>query len=70
MLLDNRTLLFSMVLVCAMMALSMTVVSWGRENDSLKKWAGAMAFEALAWLLFGARGEIPLFPLLLQIPLS
>jgi diguanylate cyclase (GGDEF)-like protein len=61
MLLDNRTLLFSMVLVCAMMALSMTVVSWGRENDSLKKWAGAMAFEALAWLLFGARGEIPLF---------
>lgn len=61
MLLDNRTLLFSMVLVCAMMALSMTVVSWGREHDSLKKWAGAMALEALAWFLLGARGEIPLF---------
>jgi diguanylate cyclase (GGDEF)-like protein len=61
MLLDNRTLLFSMVLVCAMMALSMTVVSWGREHDSLKKWAGAMGLEALAWFLLGARGEIPIF---------
>ncbi|MGV8934220.1 MAG: diguanylate cyclase [Gallionellaceae bacterium] len=61
MLLDNRTLLFSMVLVCAMMALSMTVVSWGREHDSLKKWAGAMGLEALAWFLLGARGEIPFF---------
>ena len=58
-LLDNRTLLFSLVLVSAMMALSLAVVSWGREHDSLKKWAGAMALESLAWSLAAARGAIP-----------
>ena len=57
--LDNRTLLFSLVLVCAMMALSLAVVSWGREHDSLKKWGGAMALESLAWSLGAARGAIP-----------
>lgn len=57
--LDNRTLLLSLVLVCAMMALSLGVVSWGREHDSLKKWAGAMALESLAWSLGAARGAIP-----------
>lgn len=61
MLLDNRTLLFSLVLVCAMMALSLAIVSWGREHDSLKKWAGAMALESVAWVLIGLRGEIPGF---------
>jgi diguanylate cyclase (GGDEF)-like protein len=59
MLLDNRTLLFSLVLVCAMMALSLAIVSWGREHDSLKKWAGALALESLAWVLIGVRGQIP-----------
>lgn len=59
MLLDNRTLLLSLVLISAMMALSLAVVSWGREHDSLKKWAGAMALESAAWLLVGARGAIP-----------
>jgi len=59
MFLDNRTLLLSLVLTCAMMALSLAVVSWGREHDSLKKWAGAMALESVSWLLVGARGTIP-----------
>lgn len=59
MLLDNRTLLFSLVLISAMMALSLAVVSWGREHDSLKKWAGAMALESFAWSLAAARGAIP-----------
>ena len=59
MLLDNRTLLLSLVLISTMMALSLAVVSWGREHDSLKKWAGAMALEAVAWLLVEARGTIP-----------
>lgn len=59
MLLDNRTLLFSLMLISAMMALSLAVVSWGREHDSLKKWAGAMALESVAWSLGTARGEIP-----------
>lgn len=61
MLLDNRTLLFSLALISAMMALSLAVVSWGREHDSLKKWAGAMALESLAWSLGAARGAIPDF---------
>ena len=59
MLLDNRTLLFSLVLISAMLALSLSVVSWGREHDSLKKWAGAMTLETFAWALAAARGEIP-----------
>ena len=59
MLLDNRTLLFSLTLVSAMMALSLAVVSWGREHDSLKKWAGAMALESLAFSMSAARGAIP-----------
>ena len=59
MLLDNRTLLFSLVLISAMMAISLAVVSWGREHDSLKKWAGAMALESMAWSLAAARGAIP-----------
>ena len=58
MLLDNRTLLFSLVLISAMMALSLAVVSWGREHDSLKKWACAMALESAAWSLAAARGAI------------
>jgi len=59
MLLDNRTLIFSLMLLSAMMALSLAVVSWGREHDSLKKWAGAMALESFAWSLATARGAIP-----------
>jgi diguanylate cyclase (GGDEF)-like protein len=61
MLLDNRTLIFSLMLISAMMALSLAVVSWGREHDSLKKWAGAMALESVAFLLLAARGAIPNF---------
>ncbi len=72
MLLDNRTLIFSLMLVGAMMALSLAVVSWGREHDSLKKWAGAMALEAVAFFLVGARGAIPdvisiMFPITLVV---
>ncbi|WP_260294976.1 GGDEF domain-containing protein [Sedimenticola hydrogenitrophicus] len=72
MLLDNRTLVFSLMLVGAMMALSLAVVSWGREHDSLKKWAGAMALEAVAFFLIGARGAIPdvvsiMFPIILMV---
>jgi diguanylate cyclase (GGDEF)-like protein len=61
MMLDNRTLLVSLVLVSALMALSLALASWGRDHDTLKKWAGAMALEAVAWVLFMARGELPYF---------
>jgi diguanylate cyclase (GGDEF)-like protein len=72
MLLDNHTLVFSLMLISAMMALSLAVVSWGREHDSLKKWAGAMALESIAFLLLDARGRIPdflsiVFPVVLVI---
>jgi diguanylate cyclase (GGDEF)-like protein len=72
MLLDNHTLVFSLMLISAMMALSLAVVSWGREHDSLKKWAGAMALESAAFLLLASRGEIPdvisiVFPVVLVI---
>ena len=59
MLLDNRTLLFSLMLVSVMMALSLAAVSWGREHEGMKKWAGALLLEAIAWLLFSARTLIP-----------
>lgn len=57
--LDNHTLLLSLALVSAMMALSLAVVSWGREHDSLKKWSGAMGLESIAFLLMDVRGTIP-----------
>lgn len=59
MLLDNRTLVFALMLISAMMALSLFSVSWGREHDSLKKWAGATTLEFLGWSLMVARGVIP-----------
>jgi diguanylate cyclase (GGDEF)-like protein len=58
MLLDNRTLLLSIVLVSAMMSLALAIVSWGRENEGLKKWSGALALEAAAFALVALRGEI------------
>lgn len=72
MLFDNHTLVFSLMLISAMMALSLAVVSWGREHDSLKKWAGALALESVAFLLIDARGAIPdgisiVFPAVLTV---
>lgn len=61
MMLDNRTLLVSLVLVSAMMAFSLAVSSWGREHDCLKKWSAAMALESVAWALFMTRGILPYF---------
>jgi diguanylate cyclase (GGDEF)-like protein len=58
MLLDNRTLLFSIVLVSAMMSFALAVVSKGQEHDGLKKWSVALALEAIAFALSALRGEI------------
>ena len=49
------------MLISVMMALSLAVVSWGREHDSLKKWAGAMALESFAFSMGAARGAVPDF---------
>ncbi|HEY3326374.1 MAG TPA: GGDEF domain-containing protein [Novimethylophilus sp.] len=59
MLLDNRTLLFSLMLISGLMALSLAVVSHRREREGLRKWAGALALESVVWLLIAARGMIP-----------
>lgn len=59
MLLDNRTLLFSLVMISGLMALSLAVVSRGDARDGLRTWAGAMGLESLAWALISMRGLVP-----------
>ncbi|GBG14640.1 uncharacterized protein NMK_2239 [Novimethylophilus kurashikiensis] len=58
MLLDNRTLLFSLMLISGLMALSMAVVVRKDERDGLSKWSAAISLETLAWLLIALRGSI------------
>lgn len=59
MLLDNRTLLFSLVLISALMALSLAIVSRGDARDGLRTWAVALGIESVAWALISLRGLIP-----------
>lgn len=61
MLLDNKTLLFSLMLISGLLALSLGVVSRKGESDGVRRWAVALALEAVAWLLVMARGHIPDF---------
>lgn len=61
MLLDNKTLLFSLMLISGMMALSLTIVTRKNESDGIRRWAGALALESLVWLLVASRGTIPDF---------
>lgn len=62
---DPRTLLFSLVLTNALMAISMIVAARGRnpggKRDGSAKWALALVLETLAWSLVTARGDIPDF---------
>jgi len=59
MILDNRTLLFSLVMISGLVALSLAVVSRGDRRDGLRAWAGAMGLESLAWVLISIRGTVP-----------
>ena len=59
MLLDNHTLIFSLMLVSAMMSVGMFVVSRQNEHEGLRHWGSAMAAMALGWALVEARGLIP-----------
>ena len=59
MILDNRTLLFSLVMISGLVALSLAVVSRGEQRDGLRTWAGAMGLASLAWALISARGAVP-----------
>lgn len=60
MLLDPRTLLFSLILANSLMVVSLFVASGekGREQG-LSKWAMAVLLETLTWLLIALRGVIP-----------
>lgn len=59
MILDNRTLLFCLIMISGLVALSLAVVSRGDRQDGLRTWAGAMGLESLAWLLISIRGMVP-----------
>lgn len=60
MLLDPRTLLFSLILTNSLMVLSLFVAASlkGREQG-LNKWALAILLETFTWLLIAGRGVIP-----------
>jgi diguanylate cyclase (GGDEF)-like protein len=57
--LDTQTLLFSLMLIDALIALSLAIISLRGRRWGLNKWAGAIALESLVWMLVAARGEIP-----------
>lgn len=59
MLLDNKTLLFSLVLISGLMAASLAAVSRSDARDGLRTWALSMGLESLAWALISQRGSIP-----------
>lgn len=60
--LDPRTLLFSLILVNALMVLSLFIAAFGgsgNKRDGMGKWAAAMLLETLTWTMIVARGAIP-----------
>lgn len=60
MLLDPRTLLFSLILSNSIMVLSLFVATSVKGRDQgLNKWALAVLLETFTWLLIAARGVIP-----------
>jgi len=59
MLLDNHTLIFSLMLVSATMSIGIFVASRQNEREGLRRWGAAMAVMAIAWLLVDTRGHIP-----------
>jgi diguanylate cyclase (GGDEF)-like protein len=58
MLLDNTTLLFSLMLISSLLAVSLSIVTSKDDGDGLRRWAAALAIEALAWLLIVFRGSL------------
>lgn len=59
MLLDPRTLLFSLILVNSLMVLSLFVAASVKGRDrGLNKWAIAVLLETLTWLLVALRGVV------------
>ena len=59
MLLDNKTLLFSLMLISGLLALSLSIVTRREEGNGMQRWAAALALESLAWMLIVFRGSWP-----------
>ncbi len=60
--LDARTLLFSLIMINALMVLSLFATAASRKRgpgDGISKWAYGLLLETVAWTLIAARGHIP-----------
>jgi len=59
--LDPDTLLFALIVTNALTVLSLLVAIGGNRDkrDGMGKWAAAMLFETLTWVLAAARGHVP-----------
>lgn len=55
---DVRTMLVVMLTSNVLMAAALWFAFAGRFRDGLAKWTMALGIQALAWLLFAARGEV------------
>lgn len=64
--LDPRTLLFSLILTDALMALCLLVAAHGqvgnKKRDGMEKWAAALFLETLVWVVAASRGIFPDLP--------
>ena len=59
MLFDNPSLIFTLILVCALMAASLATVAHGSGHRELRPWVAAMVLQSLAWLAVFGRNVIP-----------
>lgn len=62
--LDARTLLFSLILINALMVLSLYVASANgkdKKQDGISKWTFGLLLETITWTLIAVRGVIPDF---------
>lgn len=57
--LDSHALLFSLILVSALMSISLFVVARQNEQEGSHLWGYAMALITVAWILVDGRGSIP-----------
>ena len=59
MMLNNHTLIVSLVLISALMAIGLFAVSPRLEREGLRLWGAAMALVSIGWACIDGRGAIP-----------
>ena len=59
MMLNNHTLIFSLMLISALMAIGLFTVASRFEREGLRLWGAAMAMLSIGWICVDARGSIP-----------